>query len=376
MNTYTKDDKFVELISKIPNVAVQGYNRDRTVIYWNKASEEIYGYTYEEAFGKKLEDLIIPDFMKEGVISHIQNWYDKGIAIPTGELPLKHKSGSTVHVFSSHVMLKEDTSEPEMFCVDINLTEQKRQEQLLKEKDKILLHQSKMASMGEMFENIAHQWREPLSMIATTASGIQLQNDFKILSDTYLNNTLNSIIENSQYLSQTINDFRDFIKGEHKKIPFNVYDNIQYSLKLLEGVTNKNVINIIMSKNGQNIKICNYPNELVQVIINIINNTKDAFIKNEITKRCIFIDLEELSREIKISIKDNAKGINKDIINKVFEENFTTKEDKEATGIGLYMSQRLINESMKGNIEVKNSIYTYESVEYTGAEFIIILNKD
>ena len=376
MNTYTKDDKFVELISKIPNVAVQGYNRDRTVIYWNKASEEIYGYTHDEAFGKKLEDLIIPDFMKEEVISHIQNWYDKGLAIPTGELPLKHKSGSTVYVYSSHVMLKEDTNEPEMFCVDINLTEQKKQEQLLKEKDQILVQQSKMASMGEMFENIAHQWREPLSMISATASGIQLQNEFKTLDETYLNNTLNSIIENSQYLSQTINDFRDFIKGEHKKIPFNIYDNIKYSLKLLEGVTNKNEINIIMSEEGQDIKICNYPNELVQVIINIINNSKDAFLNNNITKKCIFIDLKKTPKEVKISIKDNANGIKKDFIDKVFEQGSTTKEDKKGTGIGLYMSQRLINESMKGSIKVKNSTFSYKNKKYNGAEFTIILNQD
>ena len=376
MNDYTKDDKFVELISKIPNVAVQGYNRDRTVIYWNKASEEIYGYSYDEAFGKKLEDLIIPDFMKDEVISDIRDWYEDGVAIPTGELPLKHKDGSTVYVFSSHVMLKEDTKEPEMFCVDINLTEQKKQEELLRKKDNILVQQSKMASMGEMFENIAHQWREPLSMISATASGIQLQNEFKILDETYLNNTLNSIIENSQYLSQTINDFRDFIKGEHKKIPFNIYDNIVYSLKLLKGVTNKNEINIIMSENGQSIKICNYPNELVQVVINIINNSKDAFLKNDTRKRCIFIDISESSNQIKISIKDNADGINKNYIDKIFEQGFTTKEDKKGTGIGLYMSKRLVNESMKGNIEVKNTKYTYKNIEFSGAEFTIVLNKD
>lgn len=138
MDTYTKEDKFVELISKIPNVAVQGYNKERIVIYWNEASEKIYGYTKKEALGKKLEDLIIPEFMKENVILGIKNWYENNVPIPVGELSLKHKNNSTVCVFSSHVMIKEDSSNPEMFCVDIDLTEQKRQEQYLKDNDKNL----------------------------------------------------------------------------------------------------------------------------------------------------------------------------------------------------------------------------------------------
>ncbi len=126
MNKYTNEDKFIELLGKIPNVAVQGYNKYREVIYWNKASEEIYGFKEQEALGRQLEDLIIPDFMREDVISYVKNWYEKGIPIPSGELPLINKDGSTVYVFSSHVMLNQDSDNPEMFCIDINLTQQKK----------------------------------------------------------------------------------------------------------------------------------------------------------------------------------------------------------------------------------------------------------
>ena len=144
---YSDENKFIELIGKIPNVAVQGYNKKREVIYWNNASEIIYGYTKKEALGKNLEDLIIPNFMKDEVISSLNNWCDNGVSIPSGEIPLLHKNGHIVYVYSSHVMLKENTSNPELFCIDIDLTAQKEQKKELDEKNKILEHQSKMENV-------------------------------------------------------------------------------------------------------------------------------------------------------------------------------------------------------------------------------------
>ena len=138
---YSDENKFIELIGKIPNVAVQGYNKEREVIYWNQASTSIYGYTKEEALGKKLEDLIIPEYMKNDVLIAHKEWYDKGTVIPSGEIPLRHKDGHTVYVYSSHVMLKENSNTPEMFCVDIDLCEQKKQKKELDEKNKVLAQQ-------------------------------------------------------------------------------------------------------------------------------------------------------------------------------------------------------------------------------------------
>ncbi|WP_339138252.1 MAG: diguanylate cyclase [Candidatus Electrothrix sp. GW3-4] len=118
-----EERKFIELIDSIPSVAVQGYNKKREVIYWNKASEEMYGYTSTEALGEKLEELIIPEKMREDVVSFITDWYEKGKVIPAGELLLQRKDGGTAHVFSSHIMLGERSSDPEMFCVDVDLSE-------------------------------------------------------------------------------------------------------------------------------------------------------------------------------------------------------------------------------------------------------------
>jgi len=204
--TNANENKFVELLSKIPNVAVQGYNKYREVIFWNEASEKIYGYTKEEALGKQLEDLIIPDFMKDDVILFHTNWLEKGEAIPSGELPLEHKNGSTVYVYSSHVMLGEDSDYPEMFCIDIDLTEQKKQEEVLKEKNKLITQQSRMAQMGEMISMIAHQWRQPLAAISATSASIELKASLNKLDNDTAQQKAQDISNFSQHLSKTIDD--------------------------------------------------------------------------------------------------------------------------------------------------------------------------
>lgn len=115
---------FMQLIDTLPKVSVQGYDKERRVIYWNQSSVDIYGFQKDEAIGRKLEDLIIPEEMAADVIRLHADWLEKGVAIPSSELILKHKDGRPVPVFSSHVMLKEHTSSPEMFCIDVDLREQ------------------------------------------------------------------------------------------------------------------------------------------------------------------------------------------------------------------------------------------------------------
>ena len=117
---------FQQVMEKSESISVQGYNQNHEVIYWNKASELIYGYTAKEAFGHKLEDLIIPDDMKELVSKGIENWIYKGEAVPSSELTLKNKNGESVNVFSQHVMIRDKIGNYEMYCLDINLKEIKQ----------------------------------------------------------------------------------------------------------------------------------------------------------------------------------------------------------------------------------------------------------
>ena len=235
-----------------------------------------------------------------------------------------------------------------------------------------LFHSDKMASMGEMIGNIAHQWRQPLSAISTGATGIVVKKEYGILKDTDLIDTCNAINNHAQYLSQTIDDFRNYIKGDRDKKVFTLKSAIESFLHLIEGSSKKEMITIIVTIDE--IKtIDGFPNELVQCFINIYNNAKDAFIENKIEKKYIFITYKTVYDKIKLYIKDNAGGISDSIIQKVFEPYFTTKHKNQGTGLGLHMTYTLISEGMEGNIEVHNRTYDYDQKIYTGAEFVITL---
>ncbi len=150
------EQRFKLLLESIPNISVQGYNQNRRVIFWNKASEKLYGYSKQEAMGQLIEDLIIPDEMRSTVIAAVDNWMDGGEAIPAAELTLKTKSGQ-VQVYSSHVMQYDTNGEPEMYCLDIDLTARKQDEVALRQSEQrsraiietspipFVLHTSQMA---------------------------------------------------------------------------------------------------------------------------------------------------------------------------------------------------------------------------------------
>ena len=239
-----------------------------------------------------------------------------------------------------------------------------------KEKEKIMIEQSKLVSMGEMIGNIAHQWRQPLSVISTASTGIIVQKNYGTLDETKLIDTCEAINDNAQYLSKTIDDFQNFIKGDRTKNIFSLKDDIDSFLHLVEGSIKSNNINIILNLQ-EDIKINGYENELTQCLINLFNNAKDVL--KEEKNKLIFISTLITEDKAIIKIKDNGGGVPNNIINKVFEPYFTTKHKSQGTGLGLHMTYNLIVDGMDGTIEVKNRTYKYETKEYTGAEFIISL---
>ena len=257
-------------------------------------------------------------------------------------------------------------------------TIQNREEKIIEEKVKSeksqaqLYKSEKLASMGEMIGNIAHQWRQPLSVISTAATGMKLQKEFDCLADEVFYKTCTAINENAQYLSRTIEDFRNFIKGERVKSIFKVKDNIQSFLNLVEGSIKNNNIKIVLNLEND-LEINGYNNELIQCFINIFNNAKDVLKELDIKNKYIFITAHRENDFIIIKLKDNGNGIPENIISKVFEPYFTTKNKKQGTGLGLHMTYKLIVEGMNGSIEAKNVSYEYNEENYTGAEFSIIL---
>ena len=239
-----------------------------------------------------------------------------------------------------------------------------------REKDTILAQQAKMAAMGEMLENIAHQWRQPLSTISTISTGIKIQYEYAEIKKEEVIKSMNTIATTTKYLSQTIDDFRDYFNPKKEATYFNLRDIFEKVSDLLEPQLHLKNIQII--KDIDDINIFGMENEFLQVIINILNNSKDEFERKEFEKKYIFIDTQITKNEIIVTLKDNAGGIEEEIIDRVFEPYFTTKFKSKGTGIGLYMSKEIIEKHMNGSLSVKNEKYVYKDKSYIGATFLII----
>ena len=238
----------------------------------------------------------------------------------------------------------------------------------LDNKQAILYQQSKMAAMGEMIGNIAHQWRQPLSIITTATSGMVLQKQMGVLTDEFFFEASNRINASSQYLYQTIDDFRNFFIPNKEKSKVNLIEIFKKTLDLISAQFSSKDIEII--KNIEGVEFESYENELIQALINILNNSRDELIKKD-GERFIFVDAFEKDNFINIIIKDNAGGVIKENLNKIFEPYFTTKYKSQGTGIGLYMTEEIITKHLNGTICVENVEFTYNEKEYFGAEFTI-----
>ena len=234
----------------------------------------------------------------------------------------------------------------------------------------LLFQQSKMAAMGEMLGNIAHQWRQPLSVITTASTGMKLQKELDMLDDEAFNQSVTNITDSALYLSKTIDDFRNFFKTDKVESTFDITHTFEKVFKLTDGQFSHN--DIIFIKNIEEIKLCALENELIQALINILNNSKDALIELEKpTPRVIFIDAYKQNKKAIIKVKDNAGGIPKDIIDKVCEPYFTTKHQSQGTGIGLYMTSQIIKKNMNGTFKIENVEVKYENKIYKGIETTI-----
>jgi len=232
-----------------------------------------------------------------------------------------------------------------------------------------------MVSMGEMIGNIAHQWRQPLSVISTASTGMKMQKEFDNLTDESFIKSCDMINNNAQYLSRTIDDFRNFIKGDRNKTIFDLKDDVDSFLHLVNGSIKTHHINIVLDLQ-ENILINGYANELTQCLINIFNNAKDILNEKNIEDKYLFISTYEKGNNAIIKIRDNAGGIPQEILPRIFEPYFTTKHKSQGTGLGLHMTYNLIVDGMKGSIDANNIEFNHNDCDYIGAEFMISLIKE
>lgn len=274
--------------------------------------------------------------------------------------------------FSALINIKNTTIKSQLFRIltIIDISDIKRKEALLAE-------QTKLAAMGEMIGNIAHQWRQPLNIISVISSGTRLKKEMDLLTDDMLVDALKTISETTEHLSNTIDVFKDFLKENKEKSLFNLSQNIMNNISLIDTILNENEIEIDLDLDDS-IYIYNFANEFSQAFINILHNASDAiaFKLKKGSLKIIKITTKQLDGHAIIEIADNAGGINSEIINKIFEPYFTTKHKFQGTGLGLYMTHKIIQESMKGKINVSNNTFTYKTQECFGALFKITLKNN
>ncbi|PKN15104.1 MAG: hypothetical protein CVU67_02195 [Deltaproteobacteria bacterium HGW-Deltaproteobacteria-24] len=329
----------------------------KTCIDVNEVAVKMFGYVSKE----EMKGLSISAF------SHIQSLADVQKKFKENTLPYEvkavRKDGTAFPALAqgTNIMLN---GKKVRVSVLIDISE-------IKNKEKLLVQQTKMASMGEMIGNIAHQWRQPLNIISTTATGLKLQIEFGEFKEEEAIKELDVLNDTVQHLSKTIDDFRNFFKSEKERKVFSVEQSIKKNLKLLEGMFKIYNIEVIFER-VEEFSIQNYENEFIQAVLNIFYNAKDA-LENKSHNKYIFMNIYQENQHAIITIKDNGGGIKEEVIGKIFEPYFTTKYKSNGTGIGLYMTHQIIQDHMDGKIEVENQTFMYENHQYTGAIFTIAL---
>lgn len=217
------------------------------------------------------------------------------------------------------------------------------------EKEKMLIHQSRLASMGEMLANISHQWRQPLNRIASFIMNMQMHIMDNYKEEKYLLEKLDESQIQLEYMSSTIDDFTNFYKKDKQKETFFVSSVVENSISIILPTLKSNNINLELNVLSD-FQINSYPKELSQVILNLIQNAKDALIINKTKNANIQIEITDK----KIIVQNNGESINENIIDKIFEPYFTTKEKHKGTGLGLYMSRMILEKNMNARISVEN----------------------
>lgn len=233
---------------------------------------------------------------------------------------------------------------------------EKVEEELKKsrQKDNMIFHQNKLIAMGEMIENIAHQWRQPLSQI--NASVLTIDNEIydKNISSEIIEKELDYIERMTKYMSQTIDDFRNLFDEDKKLEIFDLKDVLSTMKSIINSVLKYHNIEFTLENNLNEYKIKGYKNDLIHVLLIIVNNAKDALIQNNIEAPKISLKLYKNDDIIGINIMDNGGGIEDKNINKIFDPYFTTKHKTQGTGLGLYISKMIIEQNMQGNLEALN----------------------
>ncbi len=324
-------------------------NEEGIIVDSNSKFCALLNIAYEEIYGKRLENFLDNQNVRK-VISVLKR-YEKNKE-ENYEFKYFDKSNKKrVYLVKQETFKDKKSNTKGVVTIFTDVTKEK---EIAIEKQKnrqFVIQQSKLAEIGEVLSSIVHQWKTPLVEITAIAQELFYTKNCKHMKED--DSFVSDIMKQVNYMTNTINDFQNFIMPSNKKMEFNIKEATESMLEIVSHNIKYNNIKINFNvKEGTNLYVIGYKNEFMQSILNIINNAKDALKKNDYKNRNINIDIFEEHRKLLITIKDNAGGIDSKSIHKVFKPYFSTK--KNGHGIGLYMSKMIIEDKMNGKLSVKN----------------------
>ncbi|MBM4182137.1 MAG: PAS domain S-box protein [Betaproteobacteria bacterium] len=347
------------------SVAFEWLSAEGEVIASNIEAPRALGYSKEEFVGLHVWDYD-PDFSPA---RWQEFWAElKREGSVTAETRHRRKDGSTfpIEVTANHVRFGDkefcfayitDISkrkEAEQALLELNATLEGRvHEEVAKNRDKdhLLIQQSRLAAMGEMMGNIAHQWRQPINALSLVLDNIRDAYEFGQLDRDYLDGQVERGGHLIHKMSTTIDDFRNFFRPDRNSQPFSLARAVRDALMIVDlAYAHANIALDIEA--DRDVTCLGFPNEYAQVVLNLLANAKDAIVARRIAAGRVLVRIEADAREGRLIVADNGGGIPEDVLPKVFDPYFTTRE--KGTGIGLYMS-RMIIENMGGSVEVENA---------------------
>ncbi|MDD3325443.1 MAG: ATP-binding protein [Sulfurospirillaceae bacterium] len=348
-----------DIITESNQSAIIAIGQDMKIQTFNKSAENMFGYTKEEMLNHaSLSQIVPPEYRqkhKTGIENFMKTGISSGLVYKTIEIVGMRKNKE---IFPIKISFGTNTDSNGQRIVVANIQDLTQE----KEKDRLFFQQSKMAAMGEMLGNIAHQWRQPLNALHINIE--MLEEDFNngLINREFIENFIAKNTNTIHFMSKTIDDFKNFFKIDKEKVIFNAKDKIQEIVTMQLSQLKNHKINVSLS--GDELHFLGFPSEFQQAILNALSNARDAIIDGGVADGCIEITLEQNQNKGKIKIHDNALGIKSDIVDRIFEPYFSTKEQGKGTGIGLYMSKMIIERNMGGTIFLNTQCEE-------GTEFII-----
>ncbi|MCX8058385.1 MAG: PAS domain S-box protein [Spirochaetes bacterium] len=318
--------------------------------------ENIIGKSVKEIWGEDLfENIIKPrieDALK-GVSNSYNEWVNLGKLgnrfVASTYYPffdLENKINEVVIIYHDITELKEYSDQLQELNSNLERMVNEAVEDIRK-KDQLIIHQSRLAAMGEMIGNIAHQWRQPLNSLSLLIQNIKDAYDYNELTKEFMEKMENQALKLIEHMSHTIDDFRNFFKPDKQKIKFSIKDSINRVIDIVSATFDNYRISIYIDIK-EDIMIEGYPNEFGQVILNLLTNAKDLFLEKKTVNPFVKISVFKKEKNVIIEVQDNGGGFSESVLKNLFQPYFTTKE--HGTGIGLYMSKYIIEKNMNGKI--------------------------